>query len=293
MNFEKKYLKYKKKYLLLKNTRNQKAGSLKVLKNILDSNPSILLSAIQHVKNKQLVHTIFNDGNMDGMSNQCIYISILTYLHSNSYPSLTLEELRKMGGLDASTKDKMFDGDEPESINAINRICNNYNLEINILQVNPYGDVKVGYDSIFGKGKINKLSIANYGMAHFELVIDDATVLAEKEKIKVLLKSDINQLVEMYPKSAENVFDAIYIIDKLKSEIIDIEDILVNSFTLGGNNFSYLDYEIEKKRNEILNLESIRKFLDPGDPELENIDPSIDKVNKNINNLQNSLIIDF
>ena len=103
MSYKEKYLKYKNKYLKLK---NQFGGFL---------------------EEGSTAKTIRNTGQMEGMRNQCFWISILNFLNRNGH-SLTLRELRNSVGLNRDTESTMFDSFNNEFNNAAIRAVEIYNL---------------------------------------------------------------------------------------------------------------------------------------------------------------------
>ena len=145
MSYYKKYLKYKNKYLELK---KQLGG--------------------------RRVRTIPNSGALEGMTNQCFWISILNYLQRNGHPALTLRQLRTNAGLGANTEHIMFDVDHRDIngnvifFNAAVRLTQIYNLNIQVLTVDQMGNV-LGPRAHIGNG-INFVEIAQFGLAHFELI---------------------------------------------------------------------------------------------------------------------------
>ena len=182
MSYYKKYLKYKNKYLELK---KQLGG--------------------------RRIRTISNSGALEGMTNQCFWISILNYLQRNGHPALTLRQLRTNAGLGADTEHTMFDIDHRDRhgnlndifYNAAMRIANLYNLHIRVHTVNHTGEI-LGPRGYFGDG-INFVEIAQFGLFHFELIdgeIGDAFVPAVIVKgnltkdIKPEMKSTYLQLSE-------------------------------------------------------------------------------------------------
>jgi len=115
MNYQKKFLKYKTKYLNLKN----------------------------QIGGRRLVGTYSNNGSFveDGVSytNQCFWISILQFLRSNGHPALKLSELKVYADLDPGrTKNEMFDLDILDRyrnniyFQAAENIALNFNLRIEI-----------------------------------------------------------------------------------------------------------------------------------------------------------------
>jgi len=145
MNSKEKYLKYKSKYLKLK----KQFGGTKVI-------------------------TKHNSGSLEGMSNQCFWISILDYLHNNGHPNLTLRELRAQTNspeIIINGENQLVDTDIHR--NAIEQIAFIYNLTIKGFPVDSNGNLLYGgnHGNIFGNGP-NIVNIANFGLYHFELIIN-------------------------------------------------------------------------------------------------------------------------
>jgi len=159
MNYYKKYIKYKSKYLNLKNKNNQIGGDV--------------------------IKTIPNDGRMDGMTLQCFWISILQYLRKNGHRTLTLKELRTQAGLDKNTEHIMFDTyaiDEKGNhffLEAATRIANMYRINIQVytaIRSFPFILASDQPKYFFPLGSPNAsyrpVKLANFGMIHFELIDD-------------------------------------------------------------------------------------------------------------------------
>jgi len=129
---------------------------------------------IQVPENGKRLRTQPNSGSMGGMSNQCFWISILHYLHKNGHPNLTLRQLRNLAGLDFSTEKIMFDSNSESFRSAADRICALFDLEITLVPVTRSGTVLFNGDivDVLGSGN-NRLKIAQYGLEHFTLVLED------------------------------------------------------------------------------------------------------------------------
>ena len=147
MSYKDKYLKYKNKYLQLK---NQFGGFL---------------------QEGTTVKTLRNTGEMEGMRNQCFWISILHFLNRNGYPDLTLIELRASVGLDESTQYIMFDSFNNEFNNAAIKAAEIYHLTITAYTITSSGRIIRVADS-YGNGP-NIVNIAMFGQLHFELIVKD------------------------------------------------------------------------------------------------------------------------
>ena len=169
MSYYKKYLKYKNKYLELK---KQLGG--------------------------RRIRTISNSGALEGMTNQCFWISILNYLQRNGHPALTLRQLRTDAGLGADTEHTMFDNDYKDKngnlilFNAATRIAELYNLNIQVYGVNRNGEI-IGPRAHIGNG-LNFVEIAQFGLAHFELINgDNGAAFVPAVIVKGTLTKDIDQ----------------------------------------------------------------------------------------------------
>jgi len=190
MNSFEKYLKYKKKYLELKkklggakkkeNSRGKKEDSRGKKE---DSRGKIQTSREEIQTPRRLIQTKANTGRVpkkEGeMYHQCFWMSILDYLNEHGYPRLTLMDLRKEAGLDKSTQTKMFDTAVLKFMEAAEKICEKYNLQIGIVEVHPNKYQKYDHDwmQVIGNGT-NKFRIAHFPVKHFELIINDTEIEA-------------------------------------------------------------------------------------------------------------------
>ncbi len=117
--------------------------------------------------------TISNSGRIDGMSNQCMFISIYHYLkYVANIEHVTVREIREVGGLDSDTENIMYDYDDPRYANCLDKICSNYSIQIKIYCVNkePNNHRWLGNCYCkFGSKNDQKVRIASFGY-HFELI---------------------------------------------------------------------------------------------------------------------------
>ena len=166
MDYKNKYLKYKLNCNLLKNKLNQIGG--------------------------MIIKTIANTGSMEGMSNQCFWISIFNYLDEHVLNGLSLSILRGWAGLDSTTEHSMFDTDDEsfrESIITLLLYIRKrfeINLKIKIYRADYKGNLISRANAfelnIEGTGLIDDraasfddnegtiIRIANFGLGHFELI---------------------------------------------------------------------------------------------------------------------------
>ena len=165
-----KYLKYKTKFFeLQKRLNNYQIGGV--------------------FNNGTKVRTQSNGGMLDGMENQCFWISILHYLKENGYPKLTLLQLRTEAGLDDTTKYMAFDVDYKKPfkdgtyningdfifMDAAERIARKYNLQLQIYAVTSEGFV-IGPRAHIGLRDAPRLiNITQFGLSHFERIITQET----------------------------------------------------------------------------------------------------------------------
>ena len=198
MSYKEKYLKYKNKYLKLK---NQFGGFL---------------------EEGSTAKTIRNTGQMEGMRNQCFWISILNFLNRNGHPSLTLRELRASVGLYKNTQYTMFDSFNNEFNNAAIRAVEIYNLTITVYTVTSSGRIIRGAAS-YGNGQ-NIVNIAMFGQRHFELIVEDGNTFVPavifKNELKKFDEIEYNIDVNMKQKYLE-LNDTINYLNFYKDELKD------------------------------------------------------------------------
>ena len=197
MSYKEKYLKYKNKYLKLK---NQFGGFL---------------------EEGSTAKTIRNTGQMEGMRNQCFWISILNFLNRNGH-SLTLRELRNSVGLNRDTESTMFDSFNNEFNNAAIRAVEIYNLTITVYTVTSSGRIIRGAAS-YGNGQ-NIVNIAMFGQRHFELIVEDGNTFVPavifKNELKKFDEIEYNIDVNMKQKYLE-LNDTINYLNFYKDELKD------------------------------------------------------------------------
>ena len=92
-------------------------------------------------------HTINNNGffqeNGITYSNQCMFLSILDYIHLVRQDlDITLFYIRRIVELDIDTIDKMFDIENKYFVKCLNKICDYFRIQINIYYANKDGTTK-------------------------------------------------------------------------------------------------------------------------------------------------------
>ena len=167
------YLKYKRVHLKNINTTD------KLLNSDLPNTQSNNINTPNELLNGYMVNTQSNNGNIDGLTLQCFWISILDYLHAlcNENKNITIIELKEYGGLNNSTHNKMFDGHSISDNDTIyikneyndgaRKIADVFNLTINVYTVNQQ-KIIITKCSTYGNGE-NIVNIAYFDL-HFELI---------------------------------------------------------------------------------------------------------------------------
>jgi hypothetical protein len=221
MSYKEKYLKYKNKYLQLK---NQLGGFLKV---------------------GTKVKTRSNTGEMEGMRNQCFWISILHFLNSNGYPNLTLREFRHSIGLNRDTERTMFDSANNNFLDAAIRATEIYNLTITAYTVTSSGRIRQVADT-FGNGP-NIVNIVMFGQIHFELIIEDGEFFVPA----IIFKNELKKIDEIE-----------YNIDeKMKQKYLELSE-TINNLNFYKNLKKNIKKEIEIKDQEIKAMKSSSEYSD-------------------------------
>jgi hypothetical protein len=161
--YKDKYLKYKNKYIELKKILGG-ASSTKCYKPLV----------------------IGNNGTLDGSSeysNQCFWLSVLSYLHDNGYHGLTLQQLRDYADMPEYTKTTRVNVDR--YIYNIYRICILFDLQIQIFVIKDEC-ISSDPDEILGNGS-NIVHIVQYGgFLHFQRIVffEGLDSLPEKRPFK-------------------------------------------------------------------------------------------------------------
>jgi hypothetical protein len=200
-----KYIKYKNKYLLLK----------KQLRKIRQYGGARFM-------------VIPNSGSIDGMSNQCMWISIRDFLVNYLGIRITVRGVRKMAGLDALTEHTSFDWENQRFRDAILLIARKFNLQINCYLVDHNGEphpalyhdpetrtLPMPMHIINDRGR-HIVNIAFYGN-HFQLITEGNNIVMprkltstsiNKEPIKILTFSK-DQIIEgELKKSIDEIIEA-------------------------------------------------------------------------------------
>ena len=201
MDFKLKYLKYKNKYLNLKKEYEMIGGltpaELQAARSRLGrARPpppppsrrpggSAAASGARPIpsprpRSMNIFDVISNSGSLPelpGVSNSCMWISILHYLrYFGGYPDLTLETVRALGGVSGGEhSNKIFDSKLDFHSDGIERICLHFNIQINVYAIG-LNNLLVIQDVFphpskrgFGYNPSHILRIASYGN-HFQII---------------------------------------------------------------------------------------------------------------------------
>jgi hypothetical protein len=222
MSYKEKYLKYKNKYLQLK---NQLGGFL---------------------KEGAQIKTIRNTGEMEGMINQCFWISILNFLNSNGHPNLSLREFRHSIGLNRDTERTMFDSFNNDFHNAAIRAAEIYNLTITAYTVTSSGRIIFGA-ATFGNGP-NIVDIAMFGQNHFELIIEDGNAFVPA----IIFKNELKKIDEIEYNIDEN----------MKKKYLELNETINNLHFYKDELKKNIKKEHEIKDQEVKAIESSSEYSD-------------------------------
>ena len=231
----------------------------------LPNKPAEKVSETRYIRpnNDKYVKTEYNSGKIEGMSNQCFWISIQQFLRNNGYPNLTVREIRRNAGLDINTENIMFDSEIEVFRKAAEAITRNYNLTINIVPVNSHGQVLYGGEIIerIGKGSDN-VNIAQFGTYHFQLITNDVNNPAESNFIPAVVID--NNIVDINYNNLSDINE-----EKLNIKIMltDLElEIKSYKNTLESFRSDYLNYKQLKEQStdpkEIDNITNMARELE-------------------------------
>lgn len=124
--------------------------------------------------------TVKNTGQIDHMSNQCFWISIVDFLNHYLDQTISVKQLREMAkkeGKSINCENEMFDYNDHKT--SLEFIANKFNLKITIYDVDSNRKIDIIERNVtFGFENGLPVHIAFFGN-HFELIktIDGATVL--------------------------------------------------------------------------------------------------------------------
>ena len=256
MNFKKKYLKYKSKYI---NLKILKGGSLKS-DTLFKKDPSVEQQILEVNKNFLALH---NDGQDEGFRNACMWISIKDYLNNVlDFKDITITQLRTQSELSLG-QDEEFDTFLHKD--GLETICEIYDLKVNIIPCNSTtGELSV-LDVPISNGT-NEINIVSYG-GHYELIlynnVREINIVDFFEEKKIYLNQD-----------------KYLVYDKDKNEYVDLRNL-------------NKDLNLLKTDKKILNdeIKTIRFLFVEKSIDRESYLTKIKVINDNIKTLDKHIII--
>ena len=257
MDYRKKYLKYKYKYGQLKKLKNVQRGGAKF-------------------------NVIPNTGSEDGMTNQCMWISIRDYLLRYLGMRISVRDIRKMAELDKTSEHEQFDWESRrfQFRRAIEIIARKFNLRINLYLTDhngnpnehllyPGSDIPIPMHIINDHG-VNIVNIAFYG-AHFELIVNgpgiayNLPVKVKEQKVDVIKPITFfnNQIVEGRMKQYIDIIiennQTLELLEKdIKKILEQIEQINRNITELKSDEDSKMIRDLGEKDKQNLNLQIVQ-----------------------------------
>jgi hypothetical protein len=295
MNYQKKYLKYKNKYLELQS--NSKYLNLfsriendKIILNTENKNKFLnLRKQIDNLniqKGGYKFQVISNNGGVSengiNMGNQCMWISIRDYLRYFKNIHTTVTELKTIARLNIdATKYEQFDLDSRKFNfkDGIDFVAKHHNLRIEAFLIDSYGNSHPHLVDDFGMpipmhivnetGK-NLVKIAFYG-GHFELIVDGYTQPPPHIKPVATQPYIYNKTENLYIKpdlSDESDIMQILLIDLNNLlEILKMNEKFIQNNT---DSIIYFNQQIKTNQAEIMmNLKSQEMNVELGEQKEE------------------------
>ena len=153
------------------------------------------------INHDQQVFSRRNIGKTEGLTNNCMFISIHQYLTSNLDYKGSVRDIRRIARLEGKYEDDMFDDSNNDFITALELLANRFNLDIRIWYVNNENimlQYNIDIDNNkatpaprYGKGNKNVINI-KYNREHFEL-ITHGSIFINDEQIR---QNEQNRLTE-------------------------------------------------------------------------------------------------
>ena len=264
MNFKKKYLKYKSKYI---NLKILKGGSLKS-DTLFKKDHSVEQQILDVNKNFLALH---NDGQDEGFRNACMWISIKAYLNNVlGFKDITITELRAQSGLSLGQYEEF---DTFLHKDGLEKICLIYHLKVNIIPCNSTtGELSV-FDVPISNGK-NEINIVSYG-GHYELILynnvrkinivdffeekkiylnQDKYLVYDKDKQEYVDLRNLRKKLDLFENDKKDLLNQIKNLQYLKDSNYDYYSYQKNEV---DSNIKILDNEISILQMEIKKIESI------------------------------------
>jgi hypothetical protein len=177
-----KYIKYKNKYLALK---NKIGGSDADIERAIKASLEDLNE--ENIEVGRKLYVIPNSGAIEGMTQQCFWISIFNYLQR--YPIVNIAEvenvrqLRTLVGLEKDTENLPFDEDDIRFRNALESLTAIFDLKIIVHYINAHGNQIILRQPLTGiqedairpinEAGRNIVHITQHGLNHFQYIVED------------------------------------------------------------------------------------------------------------------------
>jgi len=271
-----KYRKYKNKYLALKNIiGGSDADIQRAIKASLEDNVEV----------GRKLYVIPNSGMIEGMSQQCFWISIFNYLQRNPIVNIAevenVRQLRTLVGLGKDTEHLPFDEDDIKFRNALESLTAIFDLKIMVHYINAGGNQIIIRQHITGipeeairpinEGGINIVHITQHGLFHFQYIVEDGVgagnngVLLGNKFYKDKKIEDITQKETMFKVYEEEIGKLNELKVKINKEFTTegVSPSLIASY------YDSIDDELERINKEIRKyevlIESSMKKLESND----------------------------
>jgi hypothetical protein len=270
-----KYKKYKNKYLALKNNINKIGGSDPDLEKAIQASLQDFNEGNLEVSGRVL-DVIPNSGMIEGMSNQCFWISIFNYLErhpkANTLDVRSVRDLRNSVGLGPNTENVQFDEDDPIFQTALENLTGIFDLQIVVHFINAHGNPIIHRDvrgerkerevirTINENGR-NIVHITQHGLYHFQYMVESG--------VRGIGAGDNGVLIgdKFYKdKKIEDITDITTIIEVYEEEIKKLNELknkLSNEFTTVGVSPSLIETILISYNDEIDKInKQIKKYED-------------------------------
>ena len=253
MNNYNKYIKYKNKYIYLKNKLNEQTGGDPVLKD--DELYRINLFKIQFIENpynryKREVHEEYTSILKEKIDiiNDTLYVNIKSFINSKSQKPITITQIKKTNGNINDLINKLFDLDKIK--NALKTKIKEY------VDNNSYYELKYYLEELLE-------SPLKYVEEKLKLYVNtelNDNIIKEKTNLFTKIYEYQQIIYTRYYNSSNSVDNSVdnsaeHIDEQQKKEILDIITRLINNFTLLFNN----ELLIQLNDNNLENIEEILK----------------------------------
>ena len=257
-----KYRKYKNKYLALK---NKIGGSDADIERAIKASLADLNEDNIEVGRK--LYVIPNNGMIEGMSQQCFWISIFNYLQKNPAANVgeitNVKQLRNFVGLGEDTEHLPFDENDIRFSNALKILTSVFDLQIVVHYINAHGNqiiirqhrTGIPEESIrpINETGRNIVHITQHGLNHFQYIVENGVGAGDNG---VLVGEKLYK-----DKKMEDVTDNETMFKVYKEEINKLN-------------------ENKKKMKEEFTIEGVDPYLLPS--YLDSFDDEIGRINKEI-----------